>query len=845
MVLASRFATGAPLGQRRTDATFLSRGTRPVGGVPGWFTTGQPGRWAYLPGWQRAAVRWAAVAAAIGLLRPAADHRRRARRPGRRRPGRRWPPAGGGRGTCAPWSAPSTCSCAATSAPTRPPARPVAGRPARLRRRPRTRVVTLTYPAAWNPDAAKQKNIDEVIRRHLGGDLAGTFGRAPATWRHPPAPPARALFDGYDLPAHRIHLATLAGGRKWIADLENEEPHLFIAAGTGGGKTATAVRRRRARPRARLADRHHRPQAPLLHRPQNRRRTCSTNVPGIRVHTDIESMMWALEEFFLSMLGVNIAVGAHAAWPGAFPQRMLVIDEFGTFAGMAARIHHRTGGTGPLPALDQRRQIEWQGRVGRAPAAGRGAPAEPAVVRRLRQPRQLRLPAHHRRLHRLAVADDVRVRAADRMGRPDQGPGRGRHRGSPALIHHAQIAWLPAAERRRYALTGPPPPDWFTDMQPAPWITAARAGRRPQARRRLPRPPPRRRDVPADVPPATATPGTSAKTPRCPARCPAPGHPRPLPAPPDRPGSAAPRPGPVGDGQPVTSTGTGGRHRAATPGPTATRPPANELIVGIADAASYLGYDKPDSFRRARTRNPIPGERKTARRAALLDPGRAAELAEQTQDRRQPHPRRGARLAGCRSDHRQPGQQDVQVSLFHLLTVRAVLGGEPQRPPLVPEKRPLVAQLADPVLLAGREVHDLSPPELALPGPFGQLRLDGAQMRQDRPAHRRSPAGPGPGWRAGSRLACSSSLAVSLITSCGRIRVRHEPASCGRPARQPRRQAGLAAGHEPEAREPADRRIRWLVPAHGGSRGVHRWSAREADASAGLRSRARSSSGWS
>jgi hypothetical protein len=52
----------------------------------------------------------------------------------------------------------------------------------------------------------------------------------------------------------------------------------------------------------------------------------SGNVPGIRVHTDIEAMMWALEEFFLSMLGVNIAVGAHAAWPGAFPQRMLVID---------------------------------------------------------------------------------------------------------------------------------------------------------------------------------------------------------------------------------------------------------------------------------------------------------------------------------------------------------------------------------------------------------------------------------------------------------------------------------------------------------------------------------------
>ena len=35
------------------------------------------------------------------------------------------------------------------------------------------------------------------------------------------------------------------------------------------------------------------------------------------------------------------------------------------------------------------------------------------------------------------------------------------------------------------------------------------------------------------------------------------------------------------------------------------------LITGIAAAAGYLGYDKPDSFRRARTRHPIPGETRT------------------------------------------------------------------------------------------------------------------------------------------------------------------------------------------------------------------------------------------
>ena len=34
-------------------------------------------------------------------------------------------------------------------------------------------------------------------------------------------------------------------------------------------------------------------------------------------------------------------------------------------------------------------------------------------------------------------------------------------------------------------------------------------------------------------------------------------------------------------------------------------------ITGVAAAAGYLGYDKADSFRRARTRHPIPGETRT------------------------------------------------------------------------------------------------------------------------------------------------------------------------------------------------------------------------------------------
>jgi hypothetical protein len=573
LLVAVRFAAGAPLGRRRTDATFLSRGTRVVGGVPGWFTTGQPGRWAWLPGWQRAAVRWTAVTAAIGLytrplitataLGTAALARAAARVP-------RWRRARYVRAVVRPVYL-QLCGYLGTDP---------AANPARWLNIPRSyaspdAVVTLTYPAAWNPDAARQKNIDEVIRRHLGGDLTGTFGPHAATWRHPPAPPARALFDGYQLPAHRIHLATLAGERKWIADLEHEEPHLFIAAGTGGGKTATAsVAAAHARAHGWLID---------IIDPKRRsyidRKTGAdvlTNVPGIRVHTDIEAMMWALEEFFLSMLGVNIAVGSHAAWPGAFPQRLLVIDEFGTFAGMAARIHHRTGTAGPLPALDQRRQIEWQGRV-----------AGHRLLVAVHQP-NLRLFADSdsRASYGYRIITGAYTASLWRMtfgfAPPIEWDARIKGRGvvgigeASSLIHHAQIAWLPAAERRRYALSGPPPPDWHAGMRPAPWIT------------------------PRVLEEGRKLAGASLVT--------LPGSPVPaLAAVPVPPGQEVPPPAGILSGIPPGDTPADPAGGAAD----RVRDGGDGLVVGITGAAGYLGYDKPDSFRRARTRRPIPGETRT------------------------------------------------------------------------------------------------------------------------------------------------------------------------------------------------------------------------------------------
>jgi hypothetical protein len=197
------------------------------------------------------------------------------------------------------------------------------------------------------------------------------------------------------------------------------------------------------------------------------------------------------------------------------------------------------------------------------------------------------------------------------------------------LIHHAQLAWMPAEERRRYALTGPPPPDWFTQIRPAPWITehVISEGRKLAGASllHLPLGDDSLADVPPDVPPATPplvpAERPSDVPPNVPAVPPPRSGSRPLPVlagdglgrPAGRHRAPAGYAGPAPAAYPADHTG---RHRAgadpASHDGTGTDGLADDgdWIVGITAAARYLGYDKPDSFRRARTRHPIPGEYK-------------------------------------------------------------------------------------------------------------------------------------------------------------------------------------------------------------------------------------------
>ena len=258
---------------------------------------------------------------------------------------------------------------------------------------------------------------------------------------------------------------------------------------------------------------------------------------------------------------------------------------------------------------DQRRQVEWQGRQ-----------AGHRLVLAVHQP-NLRLfgdsdsrgqygyrlitGAYTTSLWRMTFGLAPRIEWDARIkGRGVVGVGE-----AADLIHHGQLAWMPAAERRRYALTGPPPPDWFAEMRPAPWIDGhvISEGRKLAGVSVVDVPPvavppgqdihvaaQTRRDVPPDVP----TPDTGTG-------------PRPDPATTRRAGKHRAA-GPADE--PVRSTATVARHRAAPPGEE-----AEEIIVGIAAAARYLGYDKPDSFRRAPTATPFPA-RARPRTAAPAGP---------------------------------------------------------------------------------------------------------------------------------------------------------------------------------------------------------------------------------
>jgi hypothetical protein len=183
------------------------------------------------------------------------------------------------------------------------------------------------------------------------------------------------------------------------------------------------------------------------------------------------------------------------------------------------------------------------------------------------------------------------------------------------LIHAAQLTWMPAEERRRYALTGPPPPDWFTAMRPAPWIDA----RVISEGRKLAGCPWSMSRPSMSHPDQTSTYLRKHAGLSCPPSRPRTTRPGPWPASPRPPGRTAPRPPHRRRTRPQHGHARTARRRPAGDDTATPAPAADEVIVGIAAAARASVTPRPAAS--AAPHPPShPRRDQDRRRSALLDP---------------------------------------------------------------------------------------------------------------------------------------------------------------------------------------------------------------------------------
>jgi len=153
-------------------------------------------------------------------------------------------------------------------------------------------------------------------------------------------------------------------GRTVTVSTQTETPHYAVGANTGGGKTtALLVPVVHARSYGTLVDlidvkEDSYKGAVLID--QDGHLVC--DVPGIRVHTTAQDGIWCLAEFFTSMKAVALAKAAGYTEP--IPDRLLVIDEFGSFMTSALTWWKYTAkGKGTPPFMGWFHMCLMQGRT--------------------------------------------------------------------------------------------------------------------------------------------------------------------------------------------------------------------------------------------------------------------------------------------------------------------------------------------------------------------------------------------------------------------------------------------------------------------------------------------------
>jgi len=480
VTVTARWFTGAPLnGERRSDATFWHPATEVAKAAPGWFTGGLAGRWSTWPGWRRAALRWLVSAVALGLvLCP-------------------WPTLvalGAAALAGLVWFGFVTWSRLAQWQHYRTVVRPLyrtisqyLGTPINDRADkwvmvPRdyaenhSATIQIQFPDGFDPHDGVQRTIKGVVRRHIGAAYElQKVAPGGAVWRRVP-PLVKIVYyaelaEKYDDP-FRIPVGKVGHGRVYTLDLTTDSPHYFVSGSGGSGKTShlrvLVVHVRRA---GWLVDIIDRKQSSFYLSfdevfPNPREgHEYTPAVHGVRVHIDTQSSIWAMTEFFLSMVGVNTNRGMEAI------PRMLIFDEFGSFKTYVDFWWRSLRLPGAPPVADLLLMSAYQGRQGNHRIVIGAHDASKNVFRNTDTRNMFDgrgyLGPHNLSRYRTTYGAAPMVRHDSSI------TGRGLIALGEEVPEEIQYAYISEPDARAMALAAPVAPEWFTRRELPPWVTAA------------------------------------------------------------------------------------------------------------------------------------------------------------------------------------------------------------------------------------------------------------------------------------------------------------------------------------------------------------------------------------
>jgi hypothetical protein len=220
----------------------------------------------------------------------------------------------------------------------------------------------LRFSPGWPCTPAQRVKVAEMVSDRLGGTWATsvdwTHQRLTLTRQAPPAAdpvlPDRLnwVFDPAQ-PIDRVPIGCRADGSVVVADLTSESPHVLISATTGWGKSSLlSVLVAHVASKGGLVD---------VCDPKRIGFSHFLGLGSIRVHTDIGSMVGAVEQFKREM-DSRYRQMEQGRDVSALPLRLAVIDELGSFR---AQVAQQWKGKGQPPTFALIQQILWQGRAAR------------------------------------------------------------------------------------------------------------------------------------------------------------------------------------------------------------------------------------------------------------------------------------------------------------------------------------------------------------------------------------------------------------------------------------------------------------------------------------------------